>query len=142
MMKPEDILREAAATIEQRAQLRDMPGGERSMRRAVEAYTALRGSEMTGELDGWIFMICVKLARATAGKPHLDDLVDLAGYAALAAECISEKPKGEVGGIDKNNMPYWKNWVDESRHSPECASMMPAHGYPFACKCGASDAKG
>jgi hypothetical protein len=82
-----EILREAASVIEQRATLRDLPNGERSMARAVEAYNALSGKSLT-ELDGWIFMCVLKMARATAGKPHLDDFTDLAGYAALAAEGV------------------------------------------------------
>lgn len=82
-----DILREAAAVIEQRATLRDLPNGERSMARAVQSYNALTGSTLS-ELDGWIFMCVLKMARATAGKPHIDDFTDLAGYAALAAEGV------------------------------------------------------
>lgn len=84
-----EILRTAADVIEQRAQLRDLPNGERSMLRAVTAYNALTGATLS-ELDGWTFMCILKLARATAGKPHLDDFTDLAGYAALAGEGITK----------------------------------------------------
>lgn len=87
-MKANDILRQAADIIEERGKLRDNEHGERSMARAVDAYTALRGQIMESELDGWIFMCVLKLARATAGNPHLDDFSDLAGYAALAGECM------------------------------------------------------
>jgi hypothetical protein len=86
-MSAASVLREAAAVIEQRAQFRDTPDGERSMERAVKAFNTLTGANLT-ELEGWIFMSVLKLARATAGKPHLDDYTDLAGYAALAAECV------------------------------------------------------
>ncbi len=86
-----DILREAASVIEERGKLRDKPDGERSMQRAVEAYTSLRGKVLESELDGWIFMMVLKLARATAGKIHEDDILDICGYSALAAECISRK---------------------------------------------------
>lgn len=89
MKKASDILKEAAAVIEERGKLRDKDDGERSMSRAVEAYTALRGNVMESELDGWLFMICLKMARATAGKNHLDDFTDLCGYGALAAEYVS-----------------------------------------------------
>ena len=82
------ILREAADVIEQRGKLRDLPSGERSMARAVKAFNALRGTSMT-ENDGWVFMCVLKMARATAGKPHKDDYTDLAGYAALAGEGIA-----------------------------------------------------
>lgn len=85
------FLTDAADIIRKRAALRDTPDGERSMRRAVAAYNALKGPTMDSELDGWIFMCCLKLARSTAGEPHLDDYVDLAGYAALAAECVARE---------------------------------------------------
>jgi len=84
------ILRTAADVIDQRAALRDTPNGERSMARAVAAYNALTGQNLT-VLDGWFFMCVLKLARATAGQPHLDDYTDLAGYAALAGEAIEPK---------------------------------------------------
>jgi hypothetical protein len=90
-----DVLRQAAEVIEQRGALRDKPDGERSMERAVAAYTALNGSKMDGELDGWLFLIVLKMARATAGKPHFDDLQDLVGYGALAAECLSKEAEAE-----------------------------------------------
>lgn len=84
-----DILREAAAVIEQRAAVRELPDGERSMARTVQAYNALTGSTLS-ELDGWIFMCVLKLARGTAGAPQVDDFTDLGGYAALAAERVQQ----------------------------------------------------
>lgn len=62
------------------------------MARAVAAFNILTGASMS-ELDGWLFMSILKIARATAGLPHIDDAVDLAGYAALAAECIAAEVK-------------------------------------------------
>ena len=91
-MKAHEILSEAAIILEERGKLRDTEDGERSMNRAVAAYTSLRGPSMVGELDGWLFMCCLKLARATAGSPCVDDYQDLAGYAALAGECVSNTP--------------------------------------------------
>jgi hypothetical protein len=90
-MKASDFLRQAAEVIEQRGQIRDKPDGERSMERAVDAYVTLNGPVMQTELDGWVFMLVLKLARATAGKPHLDDYQDLCGYGALAAECLERE---------------------------------------------------
>lgn len=110
-MKANEILRQAADVIEQRGQLRDKPDGERSMARAVEAFNTLTGASIT-ELDGWLFMSVLKIARATAGRPHLDDWTDLAGYAALGAECVAaqrswfEDPLPE---IDRAPQQYWKN---------------------------------
>lgn len=85
--RADQFLIEAAEVLQQRAALRDKPDGERSMARAVHAYNTLAGTTMT-EMDGWIFMCVLKMARATAGSPHIDDAVDLAGYAALLAECL------------------------------------------------------
>ena len=89
-MKANEILRDAAKILEERGKLRDTPEGERSMARAVSCYQSLRGDVLQGELDGWLFMCCLKMARATAGNVCVDDWTDLAGYAALGAECVSE----------------------------------------------------
>lgn len=82
------LLIEAADTIGDRAALRDRPSGERSMARTVAAFNALTGLQLD-ELQGWQFMVCLKLARATAGALHLDDYTDAAAYAALAGECMA-----------------------------------------------------
>ena len=120
-MKADDILRQAADIIEERGKLRDNEQGERSMARAVSAYTALRGTVMESELDGWIFMCALKLARATAGASHLDDFSNLAGYAALAGECISAKPSMPAWApIDREPSPHWKNHAGE-----EAATKFP-----------------
>lgn len=84
------LLLAAAEAIRQRAALRDLPEGERSMARAIAAYNALTGANLS-ELDGWLFMCILKLSRATAGEAHIDDYTDLAGYAALAAECLQRQ---------------------------------------------------
>lgn len=85
---PADILREAAATIDQRAQQRDTVA-ERSMARTVAAFNGLTGRDLTEE-EGWLFMVALKLARATGGRAfHRDDYVDAAAYTALLAECSS-----------------------------------------------------
>lgn len=85
---PHEILEEAAATLKQRGVDYDgkgYQGGERSMVQTLELFKALTGVQLS-ELDGWRFLICLKLARSTTGKPKRDTYVDLAGYAALAAE--------------------------------------------------------
>jgi len=104
------LLRDAAIQIEQRAASRDMPGGERSMARAVAAFNSLVGGDVRlSELEGWLFMCCLKMARATAGDINIDDYIDLAGYAALAAECCSAPchtdqvaPESAVGNDDRS----------------------------------------
>ncbi|KAF1005432.1 MAG: hypothetical protein GAK28_03184 [Luteibacter sp.] len=83
-----DILRQAAQTIDDRAAERDQEQ-ERSMGRAVAAFNALTGHQMS-ERDGWLFMATLKIARATntpTGNP--DDYIDLAAYGALAGESVA-----------------------------------------------------
>jgi len=78
------ILEQALAAIADRAPVRDCDG-VRSMRRTVVTFNNLTGNELS-ERDGWIFMLCVKLSRSQQGNFHVDDYVDLAGFAALAGE--------------------------------------------------------
>ncbi|WP_219909548.1 DUF6378 domain-containing protein [Chromobacterium haemolyticum] len=83
------ILKTAAQTMKERAASRDrVEVGERSMKRAVEAFNALTGAALS-EVQGWQFMAVLKLARANGGKFHLDDYVDGAAYMALAGEAAS-----------------------------------------------------
>lgn len=81
-----EIIHEAAGEIRKRGTLRDLPDGERSMARTVAAFNGLVGRQAMTETEGWLFMCCLKMARATAGEHHLDDYKDLAGYAGLAGE--------------------------------------------------------
>lgn len=107
-VKANEILRQAADVIEERGKLRDTPEGERSMARAVAAFNVLTGASMT-ELEGWMFMSVLKLSRATAGAAHLDDFTDLAGYAALAAECMDRPAPEPLPKIDREAMTHWNN---------------------------------
>lgn len=89
---PDKILTDAADTLRQRGVDYDgkgYQGGERSMEQTVKLFEALTGNKLS-ELDGWRFLMCLKLARSTTGKPKRDSYVDLAGYAALAGECALE----------------------------------------------------
>lgn len=86
------ILIDAAATVEQRGAERDKINGERSMRRTVEAFNALTGRDLS-EVEGWLFMVVLKAARATGGAHKLDDYLDGAAYFALAGEC-AERGRG------------------------------------------------
>lgn len=79
-----ELLRHAATLIDQRAASRDRPA-ERSMKRAIEAFNALTNQSMT-ELQGWVFMAVLKMARAHAGSLNPDDYLDGAAYMALALE--------------------------------------------------------
>jgi hypothetical protein len=132
-MKASDFLKQAAEVIEQRGTLRDKPDGERSMERAVEAYIALNGPTLNSETQGWVFMCILKLARATAGKPHLDDAVDLSGYAALLAECIERET--EEGNATYTITPageaFLKEWAESSTKiaSSSCAEGAEGDGW-------------
>lgn len=95
-MKAHEILKQAAEILEERGKLRDNEKGERSMARAVEAFNALLPEKELTEFQGWLFLCCLKMSRATAGKPHLDDASDLCGYAALLGECLV-KGEGQWG---------------------------------------------
>ena len=92
-MQASDILRTSATIIDERASLRDIEQ-ERSMSRTVALFNTLLGlkrpDEGMTELEGWLFMICLKMARAMAGRPVLDDFIDAAAYCALAAESLSD----------------------------------------------------
>lgn len=90
--QPDKILDDAAKTLRDRGVEYDgkgYQGGERSMAQTVEIFKAITGVQLT-ELDGWRFLLALKLARSTTGKPKRDSYVDLAGYAALAGECALE----------------------------------------------------
>lgn len=86
-----DILIAAADAISDRASLRDQPNGERSMARAVASFNAIYGTDIT-ELQGWQFMVLLKMARSVAGRVNVDDFTDAAAYAALAGECAQRSP--------------------------------------------------
>lgn len=79
------ILQSALDALSQRAAIRDQPGGERSAARAAAILSAWKGREYS-EDDVWSVLLAVKLARSEQGAFHLDDYIDLCGYAALLAE--------------------------------------------------------
>lgn len=97
-MKAPQILEKAKQHMEDRADARDQPSGERSMLRTVKAFNALTGHRLS-ERDGWLFMAVLKAARAAstpAGVP--DDYEDGAAYFALAGEAAVS--------------PLWVNRID------------------------------
>lgn len=79
------ILGLASETIGTRAVERDHADGERSMARTVAAFNALTGRDLS-EVEGWLFMVALKAARAMGGRHKLDDYLDGAAYFALAGE--------------------------------------------------------
>lgn len=88
-LPPDKILQEAIKILQQRGIDYDgkgYQGGERSMEQTVAIFKAFTGITLS-ELDGWRFLLCLKMARSTTGKPRVDTYVDMAGYAGLAGEC-------------------------------------------------------
>lgn len=84
-MRAPDLLEQAQFALKDRAATRDQDS-ERSMALTVRIFEAMTGVRLT-ELQGWQYMLALKLARAARGQCHVDDWIDLAGYAALAGEC-------------------------------------------------------
>ena len=80
-----DFLERGAQHMRDRAAQRDKPDGERSMARAVAAFNAQEGTNLTEE-QGWRFMVQLKYSRACAGVFVSDDYEDMAAYAGLAGE--------------------------------------------------------
>ncbi len=85
LIKAHEFLERGAQHMRDRAVQRDAEDGERSMRRAVEAFNVQEGTNLT-EAQGWRFMIQLKYARAVNGVFVADDYEDMAAYAGLAGE--------------------------------------------------------
>lgn len=85
-MRADDFLKSALDALEQRAVLRDQPGGERSAARAAAIVSAWEGREYD-EAHIWRVQIAIKQAREIQGQFHADDYTDLSGYAGLLGEC-------------------------------------------------------
>lgn len=90
MLKAPDLLAQARETMLERSVERDVEE-ERAMLSTIKIFAAVCGVELT-EYQGWMFMVCLKMARAHGGKFRADDYVDMASYIALAAECRDETP--------------------------------------------------
>jgi len=80
-----EFLERGVSHMRDRAVQRDSEAGERSMARAVAAFNAQEGANLT-EAQGWRFMIQLKYARAVNGVFVADDYEDMAAYAGLAGE--------------------------------------------------------
>ena len=80
-----EFLERGVSHMRDRAAQRDSEAGERSMARAVAAFNAQEGTNLT-EAQGWRFMIQLKYARAVNGVFVADDYEDMAAYAGLAGE--------------------------------------------------------
>lgn len=86
----QSILMTSVDEMKDRAAKRDNTQGERSMARTVNVFNTLTGNQLTEE-QGWLFMVCLKLARGSQGAFHLDDYVDAAAYCALQGEAAAKQ---------------------------------------------------
>lgn len=91
--RADDYLAHAAHEMRDRAASRDQADGERSMAKAVAAFNALYGRDLS-EVEGWQFMSLLKKARGAGGAYREDDHVDDVAYCALAAEAAAKTEEG------------------------------------------------
>lgn len=86
----ETVFEKVIGTIKERG--KDYDGGrERSMAQIVGAFNCITGSKLT-EIQGWLFMQCVKLVRQQNAKGfHQDSYVDDVAYAALKTEAAAKE---------------------------------------------------
>jgi len=89
-MKSIDILKNAMAHQQERAQRYDAPQGERSIRRTVLMFNTLTGHKLS-DVDGWQFMEILKMVRTRQGEFRADNFEDAAAYASLAGEAAYEE---------------------------------------------------
>lgn len=85
------LLKKAALLMTERARQYDAPGGERSMGKAVQAFNAITGQNLT-EAEGWLMLQVLKDVRQwqKAGY-HADSAEDCIAYAALKAEALATR---------------------------------------------------
>lgn len=85
-----ELLGRAARHMHDRAATYDTLGGERSMGKAVRAFNAITGRELT-EAEGWLLLQVLKDVRLfTRPNYHADSAEDCIAYAALKAEAKSK----------------------------------------------------
>jgi hypothetical protein len=80
------LLKKAADHMAERAKQYDKPDGERSMGKAVQAFNAITGRDLT-EPEGWLLLQVLKDVRLFQRDGyHADSAEDCIAYAALKAE--------------------------------------------------------
>jgi len=86
MTTAQSILNAAAGHMQARAATYDKPEGERSMGKAVQAFNAITGRDLS-EAEGWLLLAVLKNVRLFQ-RPgyHADSAEDAVAYGALLAE--------------------------------------------------------
>lgn len=105
-----DVLKKAITILEQRSEERDC-AQERSMAATINAFNALSNGAKLNEDEGWLFMVCLKLARAKSGR-NSDDYLDAAAYLALLEEYLSEQKKTEPMNTKPPQDDIWESHID------------------------------
>jgi len=94
------FLKAAGDTMVQRGMEYDRRGGERSMAKAVLAFNAITGQDLT-ESEGWLLLQVLKDVRQwSAPTYHPDSALDCVAFAALKAESLEKanEPRKETSG--------------------------------------------
>ena len=90
-MDAASILETAGDHMASRASTYDAEGGERSMGKAVDAFNAIHGTDIT-EAQGWHLLQILKDVRLfTSPSYHADSAEDCVAYAALKAEAKAKE---------------------------------------------------
>ena len=87
-MDRNDLLDEAKKVTTMRQQNYGKP--EQNLQNIADMWSAILGQKIT-PLTVSRMMIAVKIARMTGKEDHWDSWVDVAGYAAIAAELMDDK---------------------------------------------------
>jgi hypothetical protein len=105
MMKADQLLQKAAQHMQDRAATYDKPEGERSMGKAVAAFNAITGRDLS-EPEGWLLLQVLKDVRLFQ-RPgyHADSAEDCIAYAALKAEA-------KAGGVAPAPASKSGPWTD------------------------------
>ena len=95
------IVNRSTGHLLNRAESYDSAEGERSMAKAVKAFNAITGQDMT-EAEGWEFMSVLKQVRlfTNQDKVHVDSYEDNIAYAILLGESLMLKEinEGKIHG--------------------------------------------
>lgn len=110
-----EFLTDAVGQMQNRAQLRDQPQGERSMATIVATFNALTGHQLT-EAEGWEFMVLLKMVRGRQGKFNKDDYVDGAAYFGLLGECESTRERTLFDPEAPNHANILTKYYEDNGH--------------------------
>ncbi len=88
-MDASEVMKKAIGIVEGHSKDRDI-GKERAMKQIVSVFNALTGHELS-ELDGHMFMVCLKLVRMQRNPSELDNYVDAIGYLGMGGEVSGEE---------------------------------------------------